>query len=77
MLSKIQAQLKVLIHAIESLQLEHKTSSIARVMTVSMGVKIINNYETYGFDKLYKEADEALYKAKEQGRNRIIFSEEN
>jgi diguanylate cyclase (GGDEF)-like protein len=73
--SKIQAQLKVLVHAIESLQVAHKTSTIARVMTVSMGVKIINNYDEYSFDMLYKEADEALYKAKEQGRNRIIFAQ--
>jgi len=73
--SKIQAQLKVLVHAVESLEVEHKSSSIAHVMTISMGAKIINNYEEYNFDKLYKEADEALYQAKEQGRNRLIFSQ--
>ena len=72
--SKIQAQLKVLVHAIESLEIEHKGSSVAKVLTVSMGVKQINSYEGYDFDRLYKEADEALYKAKEEGRNKIIFA---
>jgi len=72
--SKVQAQLKVLVHAIESLQIEHKSSNISRVLTVSLGVKIINEYDEYSFDRLYKEADEALYKAKSEGRNRIQFA---
>jgi len=72
--SKIQAQLKVLVHAIESLEIEHKGSLVSKVLTVSMGVKQINNYEDYGFDRLYKEADEALYQAKHEGRNTIVFA---
>jgi len=72
--SKIQAQLKVLVHAVESLQIPHTSSPISNVLTISMGAKIIKEYSEYTFDKLYKEADEALYKAKEEGRNRIIFS---
>jgi len=72
--SKIEAQLKVLVHAIESLAVEHKGSSITRVMTVSMGAQIINAYDDYNFDRLYKEADEALYEAKSKGRNRIVLA---
>ncbi len=72
--SKIQAQLKVLVHAIESLQIEHNSSEVSRVITVSLGAKIINNYDEYNFEKLYKEADEALYQAKHNGRNQICFS---
>ena len=72
--SKIQAQLKVLLHAIESLHIEHKASSVSKVLTVSIGVKIINSFDEYSFDNLYKEADEALYRAKDEGRNRIVFS---
>jgi len=72
--SKIQAQIKVLLHAIESLEIEHKSSLVAKVLTASIGVKIINNFDEYNFDSLYKEADEALYVAKNEGRNRIVFS---
>jgi diguanylate cyclase (GGDEF)-like protein len=72
--SKIQAQLKVLVHAVESLQIEHKSSEVSPVLTTSLGVKIIKNYGEYNFDRLYKEADEALYKAKEEGRNQIQFA---
>jgi len=72
--SKIKAQLKVLVHAIESLQIEHKNSEVSRVITVSLGAKIINDFDEYNFDRLYKEADESLYKAKNGGRNQIHFS---
>jgi len=71
--SKIRAQLKVLLHTIECLEIEHKGSPIAKVLTVSIGVQIINTYDEYSFDRLYKEADEALYRAKHEGRNRIVF----
>jgi len=71
--SKIKAQLKVLLHAIESLNIEHKASSVSKYLTVSMGVKIINSFDEYTFDTLYKEADEGLYKAKHEGRNQIVF----
>jgi len=71
--SKIVAQLKVLHHAIESLSIEHKSSSVLKVLTVSMGVKIINSYEDNSFENMYKEADEALFAAKESGRNTIKF----
>jgi len=72
--SKIEAQLKVLHHAIESMSIEHKSSKVSNVLTVSIGVKIINNYVDNNFESLYKEADMFLYKAKESGRNKVLFS---
>jgi len=74
--SKIEAQIKVLLHAIESLGIEHKSSSVSRFLTASIGVQIIKNYDNYGFDRLYKEADEALYRAKDEGRKCIIFAQD-
>jgi diguanylate cyclase (GGDEF)-like protein len=38
-------------------------------MTVSMGVAFVNNVESY--QDLLRLADQALYRAKERGRNRI------
>ena len=56
--------------AIESLQIEHKQSEY-KVVTASFGVCAIDTYEVKDFDKMYKYADDALYRAKEKGRNCI------
>jgi diguanylate cyclase (GGDEF)-like protein len=57
---------------IELLNLEHKQNPPLNVLTASFGVSIIeienNNLE---LDFIYKETDDALYKAKESGRNKI------
>ena len=44
-------------------------------ITVSIGVSITSN-DRYEFDTLFKEADSALYSAKDQGRNRTIVYKE-
>ena len=44
-------------------------------INASIGVTLINS-EEYDVDKAYQRADEALYRSKEGGRNRISFSEE-
>lgn len=46
-------------------------------LTISMGVSIKNKFEDIDFYDLLKEADIALYKAKEKGKNKIhILSQE-
>lgn len=72
--AKIHDQLNALMESIKALNISHKGSFVSKLLTVSMGVKIINNYDKFNFDNLYKEADEALYKAKVNGRNQIVFS---
>jgi diguanylate cyclase (GGDEF)-like protein len=56
---------------IEALELPHKDSSVANVLTISIGVVTV--YPTQGFypQELVAAADEALYLAKEQGRNQL------
>jgi len=51
-------------------QENEKWSSIS----VSVGVAMFG-CETYSFNELYKRADEALYKAKKLGKNRVVFYE--
>ena len=43
-------------------------------VSVSIGVTMFN-YETYSFKELYERADKALYIAKKQGKDQVIFYE--
>ena len=58
-------------HALERLELPHAMSPCGRV-TASIGVASVIPAEHDSPDTLLKKADEALYQAKEQGRNRAI-----
>jgi diguanylate cyclase (GGDEF)-like protein len=53
-----------------NLALEHHASQVARVLTVSIGVACATERDTMA--SLYKRADNALYKAKTSGRNRVM-----
>lgn len=55
--------------AVEKLKIPHKKSSVANCVTVSMGLYICNNKP---INTIYKEADDLLYKAKENGRNQVV-----
>lgn len=74
-IQKIQQSLENAREAIEELQIEHPKNPY-KVLTASFGVCIINNFEVKDFDKMYKVADETLYKAKENGRNCIVGAEQ-
>ena len=59
-----------LLRNISDLEIEHKNSSVDKNLSISIGIcsiiPLINDEENY----LIKCADEALYRAKESGRNR-------
>ena len=55
---------------IENLKIEHEYNSASEYITASMGL-ICKNAIDIDYDKIYKEADDLLYEAKENGRNQI------
>lgn len=59
---------------IENLKIEHKFNSASQYITASMGLICKNANEIDG-DEIYKEADELLYEAKNNGRNQIRMNE--
>ncbi|MFQ6370905.1 diguanylate cyclase [Shewanella sp. YIC-542] len=55
---------------IEAQQLKHEQNSAAPYFTISMGVAVASGMNAEQ-EMLYKQADEALYRAKANGRNRV------
>lgn len=60
--------------SVVDLALEHKGNTISDVVTVSIGVSFYKCPLELDVDTFYKEADDNLYKAKKQGRNRVVAS---
>lgn len=58
-------------YAINELNIEHKWNSAAPVITASMGFFCITPGAKTTTDEIYRIGDETLYKAKQEGRNRI------
>ncbi|MCK9986312.1 MAG: hypothetical protein AzoDbin1_02784 [Azoarcus sp.] len=58
--------------AVEALAITHRHSTAARVVTVSIGIAVTRpeRSDDGGFATLLARADEALYRAKRDGRNR-------
>lgn len=57
--------------SIESLQIEHAKSSCNLYVTISVGVVTVHDNIEISSDNLVKNADIALYKAKDCGRNQV------
>lgn len=61
-----------IVETIEKLEVEHISGES---VTISAGLVVQSAQYLEDEDKLYKYADDALYKAKEQGRNQVVLSE--
>ncbi|MFT4994603.1 MAG: diguanylate cyclase (GGDEF)-like protein [Paraglaciecola sp.] len=51
----------------------NSASSMARSITVSIGISDLSQTPDNSFDKLFKNADDALYQAKNSGRNKTVI----
>jgi diguanylate cyclase (GGDEF)-like protein len=60
--------------AVEDLRIPHEKNAPG-VATISVGVAALSAGEPKSTDDLLREADEALYRAKESGRNRVVSYE--
>lgn len=57
---------------IESLNIPHINSEIANHVTVSLGSSTIISHNNYNLEEFIKSADDALYKAKQTGKNKLV-----
>lgn len=57
---------------IENLHIEHKSSNVSKYLTVSIGIHFASTYILEDAKKVYAHADDALYTAKKEGRNKVI-----
>ncbi|MCK9454129.1 GGDEF domain-containing protein [Sulfurimonas sp.] len=59
--------------SIENEKIEHKESQVSSYVTVSMGLIVVKPDSMKSTSDIYRYADEALYKAKNNGRNRVFI----
>ncbi len=56
---------------IENLKIDHSSNSASQYVTISSGLYIIDCNNHSSVNEIYKKTDEALYIAKQSGRNRV------
>ena len=61
---------------VEELAIPHEAKRLPGVMTISVGLAALSPGERKPVEDLLKEADDALYGAKEAGRNRVMSYDE-
>jgi diguanylate cyclase (GGDEF)-like protein len=58
--------------AVWELEIPHESSPVAKVLTVSIGVAASKAGPPWSYDMLLQWADEAVYRAKAEGRNKVV-----
>lgn len=70
---EFEQNIKILYEKLAQLRIEHKSSKIARYLTVSAGVYYEELYKVDAIETILKQADEKLYQAKSLGRNQFVI----
>ena len=70
--SEANANAERLRRAVEAVALPHRSSSAADIVTISVGVATMTPAAGGSQAELVRAADEALYRAKREGRNRVV-----
>ena len=58
---------------VEALKIEHSANEVSSYLTISIGISSRKGFDITNSDAMYKEADDALYDAKNLGRNCIFM----
>ncbi|BCG64130.1 MAG: hypothetical protein methR_P1896 [Methyloprofundus sp.] len=69
---KALAHAQKCLQAIEALKIAHEKSTCCDYVTISMGIVTIETPQEMTPENIIKQADIALYKAKESGRNQVV-----
>ena len=73
----LESCLKDINKKVTELNIEHSGSSVLNVVSISMGAIIYKPNTYISANRLYKTADECLYKSKQNGRNQYHISKGN
>jgi len=68
---------KNLCQKVEDLNIEHLENLPSKKLTISIGLVYVSPDEAFDLKRIYKQADQALYLAKDRGRNRVEILEDN
>ncbi|PLY05319.1 MAG: hypothetical protein C0625_14930 [Arcobacter sp.] len=60
--------------SIQNLNIKHESSVVCNYLSISIGIKIVEPTSKLSQNDIYKLADKSLYKAKEEGRNKLVIS---
>lgn len=66
-----------IVHEVENLKIDHKSSKISDYLTISCGAASFESTNLLNTDEMYKEVDDLLYLAKKDGRNNYKSSKFN
>ncbi|MDD4854821.1 MAG: diguanylate cyclase [Sulfuricurvum sp.] len=62
-----------ILNEVEGLAILHEKNDASAYVTISMGIFVYSLESGLTYEELYKEADDQLYAAKDQGRNQVIL----